>query len=262
MAQVKKKTPKTKKKVISKKKKRRLKIIKWTSLLVLLLGAITLFLLSDLFNIKEIIVVNNSKITALEIKELSELQVNENMFKFMEMNVTKKIKQNPYIESVDIHRKLNGTIEIEVTERVATYMLVLEEQYAYINNQGYILEITEEVLEVPTITGYTTENIEPGNRLEQKDLEKLNTVIQIMKVAKEKEFDSKITNINIEDENDFKLTMESENKIIHLGNSNKINDKFIMLKAVLEDTVDEKGEIFVKDLNKVFFRENVREEGE
>lgn len=261
MVQVKKKTPKTKKKVISKKKKRRLKIIKWTSLLVLLLGAITLFLLSDLFNIKEIIVVNNSKITALEIKELSELQVNENMFKFMEMNVTKKIKQNPYIESVDIHRKLNGTIEIEVTERVATYMLVLEEQYAYINNQGYILEITGEVLEVPTITGYTTENIEPGNRLEQKDLEKLNTVIQIMKVAKEKELDSKITNINIEDENDFKLTMESENKIIHLGNSNKINDKFIMLKAVLEDTVDEKGEIFVKDLNKVFFRENVREEG-
>lgn len=261
MAQVKKKTPKTKKKVISKKKKRRLKIIKWTSLLILLLGAITLFLLSDLFNIKEIIVVNNSKITALEIKELSELQVNENMFKFMEMNVTKKIKQNPYIESVDIHRKINGTVEIEVTERVATYMLVLEEQYAYINNQGYILEISSEVLETPTITGYITENIEPGNRLEQKDLEKLNTVIQIMKIAKEKELDSKITNINIEDENDFKLTMESENKIIHLGNSNKINDKFIMLKAVLDDTVDEKGEIFVKDLNKVFFRENVREEG-
>lgn len=107
MAQVKKKTPKMKKKAISKKKKRRLKIIKWTSLLILLAGAITLFLLSDLFNIKEIIVVNNSKITALEIKELSELQANENMFKFMEMNIVNKIKQNSYIESANIHRKLN-----------------------------------------------------------------------------------------------------------------------------------------------------------
>lgn len=140
-------------------------------------------------------------------------------------------------------------------------MLALEDKYAYINNQGYILEISEELLECPTITGYITENIEPGNRLEQKDLEKLNTVIQIVKIAKEKELDDKITNINIENEKDFLVTMETENKIIHLGDSSNINDKFIMIKAVLIDTVEQKGEIFVKDLNKVFFRENVREEG-
>ena len=140
-------------------------------------------------------------------------------------------------------------------------MLALEDKYAYINNQGYILEISEELIECPTITGYITENIEPGNRLEQEDLEKLNTVIQIVKIAKEKELDSKITNINIENEKDFLVTMETENKIIHLGDSSNINDKFIMLKAVLIDTVEQKGEIFVKDLNKVFFRENVREEG-
>lgn len=140
-------------------------------------------------------------------------------------------------------------------------MLALEDKYAYINNQGYILEISEELLECPTITGYITENIEPGNRLEQEDLEKLNTVIQIVKIAKEKELDDKITNINIENKKDFLVTMETENKIIHLGDSSNINDKFIMIKAVLKDTVEQKGEIFVKDLNKVFFRENVREEG-
>ena len=140
-------------------------------------------------------------------------------------------------------------------------MLALEDKYAYINNQGYILEISEELIECPTITGYITENIEPGNRLEQEDLKKLNTVIQIVKIAKEKELDDKITNINIENEKDFLVTMETENKIIHLGDSSNINDKFIMLKAVLIDTVEQKGEIFVKDLNKVFFRENVREEG-
>lgn len=140
-------------------------------------------------------------------------------------------------------------------------MLALEDKYAYINNQGYILEISEELLECPTITGYITENIEPGNRLEQEDLKKLNTVIQIVKIAKEKELDDKITNINIENEKDFLVTMETENKIIHLGDSSNINDKFIMIKAVLKDTVEQKGEIFVKDLNKVFFRENVREEG-
>lgn len=107
MPQVKKKTSKGKKQNISKKKKKRLKIIKWTSLFVLMTAAVTLFLLSDIFNIKAIKVINNSKISAQEIKELSTLQENENMFKFIEMSVVEKIKQNPYIESADIRRKLD-----------------------------------------------------------------------------------------------------------------------------------------------------------
>lgn len=257
----KKNIPKSKKQNISKKKKRRLKILKWTSLVVFIVGGLTLFLLSDVFNIKEIKVLNNSKISAEEIKKLSTLQVDENMFKFLKIRVEEQIKQNPYIEEANIHRKLNGTIEIEITERVATYMLVLDSKFAYINNQGYILEISEVKIDVPTITGYVTENIEPGKRLEEEDLKKLNTVIQIIKAAEEKGLDKKITNINIEDERDFLLTIESEKKLIHFGNSSNINDKFINIDAVLKDTVNQKGEIFVKNLNKVFFREDFREEG-
>lgn len=144
---------------------------------------------------------------------------------------------------------------------MATYEIALEDKYAYINNQGYILEITGTKLEVPTITGYATENIEPGKRLDEGDLKKLNTVIQIQKAAEEKGLDKKITNINIENERDFLMTMEGENKLIHFGDSSNINDKFININAVLKDTVGQKGEIFVKDLNKVFFREDFREEG-
>lgn len=107
LSQVKKKIDKKKKQTISKKKKKRLKILKWTSLFVLIVGGIALVLLSDLFNIKEIKVLNNNKITSLEIKNLSGLQINQNMFEFLEISVIEKIKQNPYIESVDIRKRLN-----------------------------------------------------------------------------------------------------------------------------------------------------------
>ena len=140
-------------------------------------------------------------------------------------------------------------------------MLGWEDKYAYINNQGYILELSDVKLEIPTITGYVTENLEAGKRLIEDDLEKLDTVIQIIKTAGEKELDKKITNIDITDEKDFIITMESENKIIHFGNSSNINDKFININAVLKDTVGQKGEIFVKDLKKVFFREDFKENG-
>lgn len=254
----KKKVKKVSKKTNSKKKKIRLKILKWTSLFVLIIAAITLFLLSDLFNIKQIKVTQNNKISEQEIVNLSGLKTNENMFKFLSFQVKEKIKTNPYIENIKIHRKIDGTVEVIVKERVTTYMLLLEDsQYAYINNQGYILEITSEKLEVPTITGYITKGIEPGNRLMVEDLQKLNTVIQIMNTAKVKNLAAQITNINIENEKDFLITMESENKIIHFGDDSSVNEKFVKLIAVLEDTVGQKGEIFVKNINKIYFRKEV-----
>lgn len=136
-------------------------------------------------------------------------------------------------------------------------MLPLEEGYAYINNQGYILEINTEKLELPIIMGYITENIEAGNRLEIEDLKKLNTVIQIVKSAEEKDLASIITSIDITSNTDFIIILDSQNKKIHLGDSSNINDKILKLQSVLEDTVDQKGEIFVKDINKVYFRSEV-----
>lgn len=91
----------------SKKKKNKGKIIKWVSLTILTIGAIALFLLSDLFNIKEIKVIDNNKISKQMIINLSELKTNENMFKFLKIKVVESIKTNPYIETVEIHRKLN-----------------------------------------------------------------------------------------------------------------------------------------------------------
>ena len=254
----KKKVKKSSKKSNSKNKKNRLKIIKWTTLFVLIIGAVTMFLLADLFNTKQIKVVNNNKILSEEIIALSGIKINENMFKFLGFKVEEKIRQNPYIEEVKVNRRLNGIVEITVKERVTTYILELEDgQYAYINNQGYILEKNLEKIQVPVITGFITKNLEPGNRLEVADLQKLNTVIQIMNTAKQKELAAKISHINIADNKDFLLTMESENKLIHFGDSTYINEKFVKLLAVLEDTVGQKGEIFIKNIDKIYFRKEV-----
>ena len=251
------KPKKTGKKKTTKNNKKRLKIVKWTSLSILVLTAITIFLLSDLFNIKEIKVLDNNKLTGAEIIQLSKIEIDQNMFKFLKIKAIENIKTNPYIETVKIKRKLNGTVEIKVTERVATFMLPIDEEYAYINNQGYILEKNPERLEIPEIIGYTTENLEPGERLDIPDLKKLNFVIQILSSAKEKGLAEKITNINIENDENFIIVMEEEGKTINFGNSKEINDKFVKLTAVLEDTAGEKGEVFLQNIDKVYFRKEV-----
>ena len=249
---------KKKNKKISIKQRRRKRIIKWTSIIILAATAITLFLLSDLFNIKEVKVTNNNKVSKEEIISLSQIHTNENMFKFLKLKAIERIKSNSYIEEVKIHRKINGTVEIIVKERVATYMLKLEEEnVAYINNQGYILDITTEKIEKPIIIGYITENIEKGERLDIKDLKKLDSVIKIMNTAKERQIAEKITTINIENDQDYLFEMGNDGKLIHFGDAKNINDKFVKLMAVLEDTEGQAGEIFLQNIDKIYFRKEV-----
>ena len=263
--QVKKKVNKSKKpntkvtKRDAKKRKIKLKIVKWTTLLILLVVAIILFMLSDIFNIKQIIVNNNSKVSTEEIINLSTLQTNKNMFKTTNRTIREGIKSNPYIEDVKIKRNLNGTVTLEITERVPTYMLNFANGYVYINNQGYMLEISEEKIDVPVITGFQTpaDTIKAGNRLIEEDLKKLGDVIKIMESAKSNSIANLITQIDITDSENYKLTLESESKTVQFGRATDINIKLLRVKALLEEEKGKEGEIYFQDANKTVFREEV-----
>ena len=248
-----------KKKVMSKQAKKRLKILKWTSLVLLLIAIILIILFSDLFNIKQIEVINNQRVPTQEIINLSTLQTDENMFKTSKSKIKNSIKTNPYIEEVKISKKLNGTIILDVTERIPTYMIELDNGFAYMNNQGYILEISAIKLEVPTIRGFSTEieNIAPGNRLNVNDLKKLDTVIQIMKVAEDKEIASLINQIDISDSSNYILILESEKKTINFGDSSSINEKILWVEYTIQENKDVEGTLFVTNVNKPYFRSKV-----
>lgn len=257
-------TPEPKKaKTKNKKKKNKIaQITKWFILLILLIGSIIYFLMSPLFNIKQIEVLENSKITDDEIISLSQIAPNENIFKILDWQVKEKIKQNAYIDGVNIKRVLPDKLQITVTERTTTYMIECIGSYAYINNQGYILEISKEKLNVPIITGYKTtlEEIKPGNRLQEEDLHKLETVIKIIETANSYEIGNKITKINIEDKNNYEVFLEEEKKTAYLGDASNINTRILYLKEILEREKGKEMLIFLNvDLNtqNVYTREKV-----
>lgn len=234
-------------------------IIKWTILLCALIAAFIYFMMSPLFNLAEIQVVNNEKISTDTIISLSKLTIGENIYKTSINNLKKNIKQNAYIESVDIKRKLPNKILITVKERKATFNLEYANSFAYINNQGYILDILEDKLEVPIIEGYTTtgENIIVGNRLNDEDLEKLGTVLKIMESANVNEIGNLITKINISDKQNYTLVLEGEKKRVYLGDSSNLSTRMLYLKAILAEERGIEGEIFINvDLNKsnIYFR--------
>lgn len=258
-------TPVVKKGTVKKSKKenKKSKAIKYLCIMFLIIIAILLFFMSPIFTLNEIEIKGNSKISTSECLELSQLEIGQNIYKLNKMQIKNNLKQNAYIEKVSISRKLPDKIEITIKERKATYQLELENnEYAYINNQGYILEKSNIKLENIIITGFSTkiENINVGNRLDENDLKKLETVLKIVDSAQNNDILSTITKIDIENKNEYKLILEGEKKIVYLGDASSISTRMLYLKAILEKEKGIEGEVFINgniNVDKAFFREKV-----
>ncbi len=246
----------------AKKKRRTVKIIKYSTLLILFIIVIVCAMFSPLFNIKTIQVEGNQKITENEIISLSQIKIEQNTFQISKNKVEKQIKQNAYIEQVNIIRKLPSNIIIQVKEREPAYLLEYAGSYIYLDKQGYLLEISQEKIELPILQGAVTPTSDfiTGNRLVKEDLEKLSILLKIMELAKINEIDSLITRVDIENKENILLVFETKGKTAHLGDSTNLNTKILTIKSILEREEGKAGEIFVNmDLNKEdsVFRETV-----
>lgn len=240
-----------------KTKKRKIikKIINFIILLGIIIGGTAFAFISPIFNIKEILVIGNNELNPDTIISLSKIDKQQNIFKFINKKIELNIKENPYIENVKIKRKIPNKVEITVEERKKEYNIEFMNGYAYINNQGYILEIGENKIELPTIQGFNIkeEDIKAGDRLKKEELEKLETINQIMNLWKINQPETKITTIDAKNKLEYTMTIEQEKKKIYLGDGSNLNDKLLWVQAIMKDNKNIEGEIFVNgDLNNKF----------
>lgn len=241
-----------------KKKKKSNNIAKVITLLFIIVAIGIFAMITPIFNITTIEVTGNEKVNTQSIISLSGLKTGENIFKNLKSSVENNIKDNSYINEANMKLKLPGTVLIEVRERKIEYQLKVLDSYVYIDNQGYILEVSDTEENVPIIEGYKTEDNEvlKNKRLNNEDLLSLNSVLKIMNAARSIELDTKIEKINIEDNKDYKLFLE--NKQIYIGDETNLSNKMGHIQMVLEDIKETGGIIFVNgDFNngfKAYFR--------
>ena len=138
-------------------------------------------------------------------------------------------------------------------------MITYGDGCAYINNQGYILEFSEFAINEPMIIGFKTDlsTKKAGDRLENDDLVVLEKIIKITDIAKLKNLKDKITYINVSNVKNIQIYIDTEKKMINLANYNYINKKIDRLTVILEQEQGNEGEIFIQDINNIYFRKKV-----
>ncbi len=252
----------SKQREVEKKKRKKRKISLILILIILLVGGISAYLLtSPSFNIQEISINGNSKLSSQQITALAEVQRGDNIFSKLSIVMKVKLKQNGYIEDVEINKIYPNKVEINITERKQQFQIKTQDEgYIYIDEQGYILEYAKDKLELPVIIGMniTINNLDILHRLGEEDLEKMENILQIREQCKNIEIADKITQYEVSDE--YIINLENDGIAINLGDATNLKNRMFYVNAILKQEEGNKGVIYVNgDLNEGFssyFRAN------
>ena len=219
------------------------KISKLLLILALIIVAIVFVFVSSAFNISEIVVEGNSRISDEQIMSFSELQKGTNLFAISKTEIVDKIKENSYVDRVQVKRVLPDKIKLVVKEREPEFALQLANSFVYMDRQGYILEISNNVPNVPIILGCTTDlsNVKENHRLDDADLQKMSMVIKIMEMAKSQQMENLMTKIDISNEKNYTIYLDTERKIAYLGDGSDLNTRFLYIKAILKEQQGKAG---------------------
>lgn len=206
----------------------------------LMLFAIILLLLylfvfkTDYFNIKTIKVSGNKKLSYDKIVKASLCKKGENIFKVDISNGEDSLLRLPYIKSCNIKRNFPNKITIEVQEREETGILSYNNQFAYIDKDGYILSIREKSGEVslPIIFGLENFKLEEGDNL--YEIVDNNNIEEFIRYGNELNVLGVMKYINLTDIDNAKIQLNNDIKVA-FGPFNNVKYKLRFLDKILED---------------------------
>ncbi len=218
--------------------------------IALLIFIVMLLMLSPWFNIKNIEINGLETLDKADIIRQVKLDKTTNILSFNNFIVKRRLKNNYYIESVKITKKLPNTIIIDISERQIVGYVPYINDYMYIDESGMVVDIKSSYTEqLPIIYGLSFESFTIGKRLKTDNDEAFSVVMDITNAIKDKENLKQILKIDISNLEDVHLYME--NLDIILGNREALNIKINTLNEIVKNfKPEEKGFLYIDDINK------------
>lgn len=120
----------------------------------------------------------------------------------------------------------------------------------YINEYGYITDISNS-------SAIQVQGVNIQSNQEQMESSIFEKLLKLYNTLKNNDLTIKVSKIDIANIYDVKVYMDLENKIIQIGNLENLSTKFVYVKNIMEQEKGKSGTIFVNDISKMYFRENL-----
>lgn len=242
------------------KRRKQIRIKKALMLMVFLIAVfLTLCLKLPYFSIKYIKVYGNKSILSNSIIDDSKIYSGNNIFYTNLRDAAENILKNPYIENVNINRKLPGTININVKERKSTFYIETSKKYYIIDKNGILLEKRDNInnMKLVKLIGIDCSKVKIGECILNKDDNKIRAVDILGNIIQDNKLPFELTYVDVSNSVDIKIYFKD--MCVELGEEDNLTKKLnralnIMLNEKLGNA---KGYIDVRfDGNPVFHIEN------
>ena len=198
-----------------------------------------------LFKVSTIQVRNNTYYSSEELISRSGIDKGDKLFGINVTDTEKMLEDRfPYLQSVNIKRRLPATIVIDVVEESPMGAAYSDEGYAIISKSGKVLEskLNEAPADIPVLLGLEDEKFSVGSYIYSKNTdekrqlnEKLQMIQHIVEEADAQQLNP-LTYIHITDINEIKVLYDRR-ILIDLGGEIDLNKKITFVQRVLADGI-------------------------
>ena len=234
------------------------KIILKVLLVLVILCAIAFVCIRSLYKLKTINVTGTSHYTDQEMVDIV-TGGNDygNTLLFLLESRMNPAQDVTFIDKIDVEYVDRNTISITVYEKAMAGCIRYDDQYAYFDGDGIVLEISAEKLDdVPCIEGLTSDNVEQGSKLDVGDESFFQEILTMTQLIYKN--DIKIDKITYDD--DQNLILHKEGIKIKIGGADNLESKFMNLENILKPLEGKKGTLDMSNYSNangnVIFKEN------
>ena len=169
-----------------KRKARRRKTVFWTALSIIALTvAGFIFSLSGFFTVDSIEVQGNSHFTSEEIINIAHAVPGHNLlYNPGSKTITDYLKQNPYIKSASVLRKLPSTLVIVVEEREEAISFNYDDDYLIMDDEGILLKKTRTEPKVTSVSGLVVTKLRLGDTVGTENQQMFSRLLRLVRAMK------------------------------------------------------------------------------
>lgn len=203
---------------------------------------------SPRFAIRELVIRSGPRVSAPEVRTLSELTEGDNILSFRLKKCVAALEIHPWVKSASVMRELPDRVVIEIKEREPVAVIALGGLY-YVDADGEVFKklLPGEAMDYPVFTGLTlpevVNNLETATPLIQEG-------IAIIGLARHSRIfrESELSEIYLDREQGATAVRAADGLRIRFGKDD-IPDKWVRLERTLEEMGDETIKVAELDLN-------------
>lgn len=229
------------------KRKKKRKVMLWIFLTLILLTALSVYIVMTVFTVEKVVVEGNERYSSAQIEEL----VLNDEYSWNSLYVTLKYRfvdvgEVPFVDEMELSLDDPHTLHVKVYEKgILGYLYIpILGQNAYFDKDGFVVETSSDIIpDVPKVTGVSCNEVLLYERLPLEDDSILRQLLNLSQILKKYNL--------LPDEIYFDASKEAEiyYEDIHVivGGEENLSQKIISLSSILPQLNGLKGTLHLEN---------------